>query len=84
KEDISIMQKDIGVVKEVGANGVVFGVLDKNNNIDEKNLNVLLAICLFVKSTSSSFRLSETHKCVNMPHISKYFNLNAFKIDLTS
>ncbi len=36
KEDISIMQKDIGVVKEIGANGVVFGVLDKNNNIDEK------------------------------------------------
>lgn len=45
KEDISIMQKDIGVVKEIGANGVVFGVLDKNNNIDEKNLNVLLKCC---------------------------------------
>ena len=40
KEDISIMQKDISVVKEIGANGVVFGVLDKNNNI-----NVLLKCC---------------------------------------
>lgn len=45
KEDIGIMQKDISIIKEIGANGVVFGMLDKDNNIDEKNLNVLLECC---------------------------------------
>lgn len=45
EEDIGIMQKDISIIKEIGANGVVFGMLDKDNNIDEKNLNVLLECC---------------------------------------
>ncbi|UWD49021.1 copper homeostasis protein CutC [Clostridioides difficile] len=45
KEDINIMLKDINIVKEIGANGVVFGMLDKNNNIDEENLNFLLQYC---------------------------------------
>lgn len=45
KEDINIMLKDINTVKAIGANGVVFGMLDKNNNIDEKNLNFLLQYC---------------------------------------
>nr|UWI50347.1 copper homeostasis protein CutC [Clostridioides difficile] len=45
KEDINIMLKDINTVKSIGANGVVFGMLDKNNNIDEKNLNFLLQYC---------------------------------------
>lgn len=45
EEDITIMQKDISIIKDIGANGVVFGMLDKNNNIDEKNLNVLLKCC---------------------------------------
>ncbi|NMS91013.1 copper homeostasis protein CutC [Clostridioides difficile] len=45
EEDIIIMQKDISIIKDIGANGVVFGMLDKNNNIDEKNLNILLKGC---------------------------------------
>ncbi|MDI7818237.1 copper homeostasis protein CutC [Clostridioides difficile] len=45
EEDTTIMQKDISIIKDIGANGVVFGMLDKNNNIDEKNLNVLLECC---------------------------------------
>ncbi|MCC0637188.1 MULTISPECIES: copper homeostasis protein CutC [unclassified Clostridioides] len=45
KEDINIMLKDINTVKKIGANGVVFGMLDKNNNIDEENLNFLLQYC---------------------------------------
>ncbi|MGX9758039.1 copper homeostasis protein CutC [Clostridioides difficile] len=45
KEDINIMIKDINIVKDIGANGVVFGMLDKNNNIDEENLNFLLQYC---------------------------------------
>lgn len=45
KEDVLIMRKDISIIKKLGANGVVFGMLDKNNNIDEKNLNILLESC---------------------------------------
>ncbi|MCC0661136.1 copper homeostasis protein CutC [Clostridioides sp. ZZV14-6154] len=45
KEDINIMLKDINTVKEIGANGVVFGMLDKNDNIDEENLDFLLQYC---------------------------------------
>ncbi|MDB0441074.1 copper homeostasis protein CutC [Clostridioides difficile] len=45
KEDINIMLKDINRVKEIGANGVVFGMLDNKSNIDEENLNFLLQYC---------------------------------------
>ena len=41
-EDISIMVRDIEKVKEIGANGVVFGMLDSNNNIREDQLITLL------------------------------------------
>lgn len=45
KEDINIMLKDINRVKDIGANGVVFGMLDNKSNIDEENLNFLLQYC---------------------------------------
>ncbi|MGL4796716.1 MAG: copper homeostasis protein CutC, partial [Paraclostridium sp.] len=41
-EDIKIMVKDIQKVKEIGANGVVFGMLDINNKIREDQLITLL------------------------------------------
>lgn len=41
-EDIKIMVRDIEKVKEIGANGVVFGMLDANNNIREDQLITLL------------------------------------------
>lgn len=41
-EDIKIMVKDIEKVKEIGANGVVFGMLDTNNIIREDQLKILL------------------------------------------
>lgn len=41
-EDIKIMIKDIEIVKNIGANGIVLGLLDKSNNIDENNLKLLL------------------------------------------
>lgn len=40
--DIEIMKKDIEIVKSLGANGIVLGMLDKYRNIDEKNLKILL------------------------------------------
>ncbi|WP_373599700.1 copper homeostasis protein CutC [Paraclostridium bifermentans] len=41
-EDIKIMVKDIEKVKEIGANGVVLGMLDTNNIIREDQLITLL------------------------------------------
>lgn len=45
EEDLKIMKKDIQVAKNLGANGVVLGILDENNNIDEKYLIELLNEC---------------------------------------
>jgi copper homeostasis protein len=36
-EDVEIMKKDILASKEAGAKGVVFGILDNQNNISGKN-----------------------------------------------
>lgn len=44
-EDISIMLKDINIVKNIGANGIVLGLLDNYKNIDEANLRSLLKEC---------------------------------------
>ncbi len=41
-EDIKIMVKDIEKVKEIGANGVVLGMLDTNNIIREDQLITLI------------------------------------------
>lgn len=40
--DIAIMKKDIGIIRSLGANGVVLGLLDKNGNIDFGQLEELL------------------------------------------
>lgn len=45
KEDISIMKKDITVARELGANGVVFGILDENGDIHEEYIQELIGIC---------------------------------------
>lgn len=42
--DIEIMKKDIEIIKSLGANGIVLGMIDKFNNIDEENLKELLDV----------------------------------------
>lgn len=42
ESDIDIMRKDIKIIHDLGANGVVLGVLDKVSNINENHLNILL------------------------------------------
>ncbi|MEF9990849.1 MAG: copper homeostasis protein CutC [Romboutsia sp.] len=44
EDDIEIMKKDIEIVKSLGANGIVFGTLDKFNNINENHLERLLEV----------------------------------------
>lgn len=41
-KDIETMIEDIEIAKDLGANGVVFGLLDSLGNIDEENLKLLL------------------------------------------
>lgn len=43
--EIENMKKDIDIVKSLGANGVVFGVLNENHEIDEDKLKTLLEVC---------------------------------------
>lgn len=40
--DVEVMQKDIEIVKSLGANGVVLGLLDDNKKIDTDGLDKLL------------------------------------------
>ena len=40
--DLEVMQKDIEIVKSLGANGVVLGLLDDNKKIDTDGLEKLL------------------------------------------
>lgn len=45
KEEINFMKQDIRVAKQLGANGVVFGVLTPQNEIDLTKLQGLLMEC---------------------------------------
>ncbi|MEG2788798.1 MAG: copper homeostasis protein CutC [Romboutsia sp.] len=42
EEDINIMLKDIEIVNSIGANGIVLGLLNNKNKIDEVNLKRLI------------------------------------------
>lgn len=44
-EEIAVMKKDITVAKGLGANGVVFGVLNENGEICEEHIQKLLEYC---------------------------------------
>jgi copper homeostasis protein len=44
-EEIDVMKKDIAVVKELGANGVVFGVLNERGEICEESIKELIEAC---------------------------------------
>jgi len=43
--EIELMKKDILCARDLGANGVVFGVLCDDNKIDVKKLESLLSVC---------------------------------------
>jgi copper homeostasis protein len=45
QEEIEAMKKDIKIAKELGANGVVFGVLDVSGKICEDTIQKLLESC---------------------------------------
>lgn len=41
-EDMSLMLKDLEKIKKTKANGIVFGCLDKNGDIDEEKLKIII------------------------------------------
>jgi copper homeostasis protein len=43
EDDIAIMKNDIRIIRNLGANGVVVGMLDKQGNVDFRQLEELLA-----------------------------------------
>ncbi|MCP1124187.1 copper homeostasis protein CutC [Bacillus sp. 3103sda1] len=44
KEEIALMKEDIRIAKQLGATGVVLGVLNEDNKIDEEKLGQLLEV----------------------------------------
>lgn len=74
QEDIKIMEKDIEVVKSIGANGVVLGMLDQNNNIDEESLKRLLDKCDGLDVTFHR-AIDETNVVDSIDILNKYKNI---------
>ncbi|CEK38729.1 copper homeostasis protein CutC [Paraclostridium sordellii] len=70
-EDINIMIKDIEKVKEIGANGVVFGMLDEKNNIKEEQLTTLLEAAKGLDVTYHR-AIDETNVIDSIKILSKY------------
>jgi copper homeostasis protein len=50
-EELRVMQRDIQVAKELNADGVVFGLLDQNGNVDLKNTRNLVQLAQPLKVT---------------------------------
>ncbi|QYE96998.1 copper homeostasis protein CutC [Paraclostridium sordellii] len=70
-EDINIMIKDIEKVKEIGANGVVFGMLDEKDNIREEQLITLLEAAKGLDVTYHR-AIDETNVIDSIKILSKY------------
>lgn len=45
REELDVMKKDIAVAKDLGVNGVVFGVLNENREICEESIQELVEFC---------------------------------------
>lgn len=88
KEDLKIMKKDIEIVKNLGANGVVLGLLDRFNNIDEEGLKSLLSKCNGLDVTFHK-AIDETDLIKSVRILNKYPNITNIltaggKSDITS
>ncbi|MGM9988977.1 MAG: copper homeostasis protein CutC [Bacillaceae bacterium] len=70
-QDIKIMKKDIEIVKQLGANGIVLGMLDGNNHIHEEHLQELLEAAEGLEVTFHK-AIEETDVVESMKVLSKY------------
>lgn len=72
--DLEIMKKDIEIVKSLGANGVVLGLLDDNKNIDQKGLDIMLKD---ISNLDVTFHkaIDETNLLESVSILNKYNNI---------
>ena len=69
--DLEVMQKNIEIVKSLGANGIVLGLLDDNKKIDEVGLENLLDIVYDIDVTFHK-AIDETNVLVSVNVLNKY------------
>ncbi|NFN92654.1 copper homeostasis protein CutC [Clostridium botulinum] len=70
-DEIDIMIRDIDIVRNLGANGVVLGVLDKNKNISELQLRKISESCKGIDVTFHK-AIDETNIIGSVKTLSKY------------
>ncbi len=70
-EEIALMAQDIEVVKSLGANGVVFGNLTKQNQINDTQLKTLLAHCEDLEVTFHK-AIDETNVVESIAYLSQF------------
>ncbi|AOR22825.1 copper homeostasis protein CutC [Clostridium taeniosporum] len=70
-EEIDIMVRDIDIVKKLGANGVVLGMLDINNNVSEVQLERVLKNCNGIDVTFHK-AIDEINPIEGMKILNKY------------
>ena len=51
EDEFSIMQRDILIAKQLGANGVVFGILNADGNVDKERMRQLIDLARPLKVT---------------------------------
>lgn len=70
-QEVDLMIRDIEIIKSLGANGVVFGLLDGKQNIEEKQLKRLLNACDGLDITFHK-AIDETNVLESITTLSKY------------
>ncbi|CEG29713.1 copper homeostasis protein CutC [Bacillus sp. B-jedd] len=76
-EDLKVMRRDIKVIGSIGANGVVLGMLNKQNEIDRHVLEELLADCQGLEVTFHR-AIDDTSSPINSAQIlAEYKQINS-------
>jgi len=70
-DEIALMKKDIEIANELGAKGVVLGVLTEENVIDFKKLEFLLSVCEGLNVTFHR-AIDETNVIHSVEKLSRY------------
>lgn len=71
KNDIEVMRKDIEIIRDLGANGVVLGALDSSLNINENHLKKLLEVSGDLEITFHK-AIDETNLIKSINTLNKY------------
>ena len=70
-EEVDLMIRDIEIIKSLGANGIVLGLLDGQNQIEEQQLKQLLNVCNGLEVTFHK-AIDETNVLESVQTLSKY------------